>query len=180
MFNKTTSLKIFKLGFIIIAFLSFIGCEKNPLPHKENFFNPENFSLLELEDVDNFWIGDSIKHISDYICACFENHPGFINGVRYNGVNKNIGVSVFRSQAEAIQALEGRINTVACVIQPGVNNDILKGKWWFSDCIPNIVFVNQCNAIAEVSYYHSDYEQVKTLLMETAAEIARRVDFLSK
>ena len=136
-------------------------------------------SLLELEDVGNFWSGDSIKHISDYICSCFENHPGFINGARYNGVNKNIGVSVFNSQTAAIEAMDGRINTVACVIQSGVNNDILKGKWWFSDCIPNIIFVSQWNTIVEVNCYFSDYEQVKTLLIETAAEIAKRVDLLS-
>jgi hypothetical protein len=165
--------------FFLMIFLSFINCEKDGSP-EDKIFTAQKLPQLNLQYVGNFWDDDSIKQISDYMGALFENHLGFIDGVRYDGVNKNIGISVFRSQTEAIQALEGRINTVACVIQQGANNDILKGKWWFSDCIPNIVFVNQHNTIAEVSYYIADYEQVKTLLMETAAEIARRVDFLSK
>jgi len=40
--------------------------------------------------------------------------------------------------------------------------------------------VNQWNTIVEVYYYNPSFEEVKTLLLETAAEIARRIDSLSE
>ena len=76
--------------------------------------------------------------------------------------------------------MEGRINLVASVIKPGIPNEILKGKWWYADGLNSCVFVNQWNIIIEVSYIQSEYEEVKTLLIETAAEIASRADLLSQ
>ena len=35
------------------------------------------------------------------------------------------------------------------------------------------------NTIIEVRYIYSEYEEVKTLLLETAAEISERIDILS-
>jgi len=161
--------------FIMIFLLSLFNCEKNPISHKEKFFDPQKLPLLSLSEVKNFWQDDSIKQISAYK-GMFADHPGFLAGIRCRGDKKGVIVYVFKSQADAIQAMEGRIKNVACVIQPGAGNEILKGKWWFSDCIPDIVFVCQWNTIIEVSCYSSDYAQVKALLMETAAEIAKRVD----
>lgn len=165
--------------FIIIAFLSLLNCEQFSLSHKEKFFDPQKLPLLSLEEVNDFWQDDSIKHISDYMGAIFEDHSGFIEGVRYDGDKKEIGVSVFKSQTVAMEAMELRRNNVAAIIKEGEKHELIKGKWWFTDNIPNAVFANQWNTILEVSYYHPDYEQVETLLMETAAEIARRIDSLS-
>jgi len=123
MSNKTTSLKIFKLGFIIIAFLSFIGCEKNPFSRKEKFFDSQNLSLLELEDVGSFWNDDTVKHVSDYMGANFEDHPEFLEGISFRCDRKGIIVSVIKSQATAINVMEVRRNNVACLIQLGANNE---------------------------------------------------------
>ena len=180
MFKKSISQKTFKLGFIVFAFLSLISCEKNPSSHKEKFFDPQKLPLLSLEEVNHFWQNDSIKYISNFIDGIFNDHSGFLGGVRYSGDKNIIGVSVFKSQADAIDAMELRRNNVAAIIVPGNSDEVFKGKWWFTDNIPNAVFVNQWNTIAEVSAYHPDYEEVKTLLMETAAEIAQRIDSLSE
>jgi hypothetical protein len=155
--------------------LSFLNCEKFSLSHKEKFFDPKDLPRLSLEHIGNFWDTDSLKYGSNPFVSC----STYLAGVELRGNEKRIDVAVFKSQADAINCMEGRINTVANVIKPGTSNDILKGKWWFGDGIPNAVFVNQWNTIVEVCHYHPDYEGVKTLLMETAAEIARRVDSLS-
>jgi hypothetical protein len=165
--------------FILIAFLSFINCDKNPLSHKEKFFEPQKLPLLSLEKVNNFWQDDSIKHTSNYIDGSFNNHSNFLVGISYRGDIKGVGISVFKSQTDAIEAMKLRRNNVAAIIEPGNSSEIFKGKWWYTDNIPNAVFVNQWNTITEVSYYHLNYEEVRTSLMETAIEIARRIDSLS-
>ena len=103
-----------------------------------------------------------------------------IRGIGLRDDKKRIGVAVFVSQAKTIECMEGRINTVAIVIKTGVPNEILKVKWWFTDGLNSCVFANQWNTIIEVSYIESEYEEVKILLIETAAEIVRRIDLLSK
>lgn len=165
--------------FIIIFFLSFLNCGKNPSSNKEKFFDSQKLPLLSLEEVNHFWQDDSIKHISNFIDGSFNDHSGFLGGISYLGEHKGVAVSVFKSQADAIDAMELRRNNVAAIIEPGNSTEVLKEKWWFSENIPNIVFFNQWNTIAEVYYYQPDYEEVKTILMETAAEIARRIDSLS-
>jgi len=165
-----------KILLLFIFFLSLINCEKDSSVNtKEKFFDPQKLPLLSLEDVVNFWDNDSLEYCSNY----FEDYSGYQDGLNLRCDEKGISVVVFVSQAKAIEAMERLINTVAFIIQPGTPNEILKGKWWFGDGIPNAVFVNQWNTIVEVYCYHTDYEEVETLLMETAAEIARRIDSLS-
>lgn len=159
----------------MIFFLNFINCDKDLSPHKEKFFKPQQLTLLSLEEVNHFWDDDSIKYSSNPFVSC----SAYLEGVELIGNKRGIGVAVFESQAKAINCMEGRINTVATVIRPGISNEILKGKWWFGDGIPNAVFVNQCNVIIEVAYYYPAYEEVENVLIETAAEISRRVDRLS-
>ena len=79
----------------------------------------------------------------------------------------------------AINAFESRIQNVACVILPYEQAGNIQGKWWYSDCIPNIVFVNRWNTIIEVFYYYTSYEEVEAILYDTAKEIMHRVDNLS-
>lgn len=76
--------------------------------------------------------------------------------------------------------MEGRINTVACVILLGESNDLIKSKWWYTDCIPNGIFVNQWNTIIELGYYHSDYSEIEDFVIQSAAFLVNKVDSLSE
>jgi len=158
----------------IITFLCLVNC-KTLLNPKEKFFDPKDLSKLSLENIVNFWEKDSLKYYSNY----FKNYLDYIGGVGLRDDKKRVGVAVFVSGAKAIECMEGRINTVASVIKPGIHNEILKGTWWFTDGLSSCVFANQWNTIIEVYYTEVDYEEVKTLLIETASEIAKRVDSLS-
>jgi hypothetical protein len=165
---------------VLITLLSFLSCQKNTSypDQKEKYFNPNDLSKLSLEDIVNFWENDSLISFSNYF-QYFTEYIGGI-GLRDDKKSKSIGVAVFASQEKAIESMEGRINLVASVIKPGIPNEILKGKWWYADGLNSCVFVNQWNIIIEVSYIQSEYEEVKTLLIETAAEIASRADLLSQ
>ena len=61
------------------------------------------------------------------------------------------------------------------VILPGELNEILTGKWWYSDGMRSYIFANQWNTIIEISLI-SEYDSVKSLLIETVAEISDRID----
>lgn len=166
--------------FILIS-LFFLACHRNPsaLEQKERFFDPKDLSRLSLEEMNHFWEGDRIKHISTINDAIFGSHPGFLGGIEYRGDTRGISVSVFKSQAMAIEAMELLRKNVAAVIEPGNPPDLFPGPWWFTDNIPNAVFVNQWNTIVDVFIYHPDYKAVENLLLETAKEIAGRVDAFS-
>lgn len=164
--------------FILIIFLNLINCEKDGSP-KEIIFDSQKLPQLYLQDVGNFWDDDSIKHISDYTGAFFEDHSGFIDGVGYYGNKNIIVVCVFKSQADAIQAMELRRNNVAAIIDEGGKHELIKGKWWFARNPYNAVFVNQLNTIIEVAYYYLAYDELDSILIETAVEIAKRIDLLS-
>lgn len=159
--------------FFIIMLLSLFNCKGDKsLDSKEKYFNPKDLSRLSLEAFSDFWDNDTIKFGSNPFVSC----SAYLEGVELLGKEKGIGVAVFESQEKAINCMEARISTVANIIRPGDSNKIIKEKWWFTE---ETVFVNQCNTIAEVYYYYPDYDAVKTLLIETAAEIARRIDSLS-
>ena len=90
-----------------------------------------------------------------------------------------MGVSVYPSQTAAITAMEMTINTCASVIK----KDLFKSNkdlWWSSDGIPDMVFTIKWNTIIEVGYYNQNFESTKYLLFDTAYEISKRVDRLSK
>lgn len=163
---------------MIIVILSFISCDEDELHHKK-IFNPADLSKLSLNNIDNFWINDSIKHVSDFIDGIFNTHAEFIDGISYSGSKKMIAVSVFNSQDGAIEAMKERINNVAMMIVTGEDHALFSEQWWYGDGISSAVFVNQWNTIIETVHFHSDYEQVKTVLINTAAEIAKRIDSLS-
>ena len=165
---------------IVISFLSFINCEKNPSSHNEKFFDPQKLPLLSLAEVNHFWQDDSIKYTSNFIDGIFNDYSGFLGGVRYSGDKNIIGVSAFKSQANAIEAMDLRRNNVAAIILEGGKHELISGKWWFAKSPSNAVFVNQWNTIIEVAYYYPAYEELENILIETAAEIARRIDALSE
>jgi len=160
----------------IILILACIGCSKEK---QDKYFDPEDINSLNLETISNFWGEDGIKDTSYYMGMHFEDHPGFIKGVRLVGVNKAVWISLFDSQNNAVSAMEARQTDVACIIQNG-NSNAVNGKWWYSKCTgTNIVFVNQWNIIIEIDYEYPDFEGIKNILYDTANEIAERVDKLS-
>ena len=120
-----------------------------------------------------------INNISDYITANFNSHPNFLKAIRYSSNNKIIGVSVFKNRSDAISAMEERINTVACVILDGDSLLFNNKKWWKSDCIPDMIFLNQCNTIIEVGCYSENYQEIETFLIQSVNELANRVFKLS-
>lgn len=133
-----------------------------------------------METIDGFWNDDLIKNTSYDMGAHFENYNGFIKGIKYSENKRAVWISVFKTQAMAIDAMQLRSADVACVIESG-NTDIVKGKWWFSKCSgTNIVIVNQWNTIIEVDYDHANFEEVQNILFNTSNELAKRVDNLSK
>lgn len=165
----------FKNFIIVGALLSFfISCNKNSMT-EEKYFDPEQISSLLLEGMDGFWDNDSLKSSSNY----FNNSLGYLGGVELMDNGKRMGVAVFESQELALSSMERRIISVAGVIIPGETNEILKGKWWHSGDY-SYVFASQWNTIIEVGCLGFEYEVVKTLLLETAAEISDKIDSMSQ
>ena len=39
-------------------------------------------------------------------------------------------------------------------------------KWWKSDCIPDMIFLNQWNTIIEVGCYNENYQEIETFFSE--------------
>jgi hypothetical protein len=144
------------------------------------FFDLNKIDQLKLESIKNFWDKGFSLDTSYFMDANFEQHPGFLGGqMIFSKNNKSIWISVFKTQFDAIDAMEVRRNNVAGVFVDGTSN-VLTGKWWYGESIPNIVVVNQLNTILEIKIYHADFETVEDTLFTTANEVARRIDVLSK
>ncbi|UCH15031.1 MAG: hypothetical protein JSV22_03465, partial [Bacteroidales bacterium] len=157
-----------------------LSCEKkDDSIVKEKYFDPQNIDSLALTSIDGFWdTTDTNINISvSHLFAGYDSN--LIAGRRYSGNEKGIVVSVFSTEEKAINAFELRIENVACVILTYEQAENIQGKWWYSECIPNIVFVNRWNTIIEVFRYHVDYEEVENVLYDTAKEIMKRIDSLS-
>jgi hypothetical protein len=156
--------------FIALSFL--ISCQEKD--NEKRFFNTDKLDELELDNLIEFY-GAGI--LSNY-ASPFKGYYGYIDGIGYENEEKRIFVSVFESQGEALESMENRIKNVACIIEKGTS-DAVDDTWWFTECIPNIVFVNKFNTIIEVGYYHDNFNQIDDILYNTANEISKRVDELS-
>lgn len=166
---------------LLLLFVTIIGCEKTDTdPQGVKYFDPENLTRLNLATIDNFWSEGLTIDTSFYMGANFENHNGFIEGIRlYSGNGKAIWVSVFNTQEDAIDAMESRINGVACVIIEG-SEDEFETKWWYSQCMDYFVFVNQYNTIVEIDFSsNAPFDLIKDILLEVATEINKRIDTMS-
>ena len=167
-----------------IVFLLFLACIfscENRNGKQEEFFSPEKLDLLNLANINGFWINQSIIDTSFNGGGgeLFNLHPGFIEGIGLFNSDQMVWVSVFTSKDTAIIAMESRIADVASVIKEGASDDII-GKWWFLyEGENSAVFVNQWNTIIEVMFFHAYYTDVESTLFSTANELARRVDDLS-
>jgi len=162
--------------FLIIVLTFIIGCE-NEHEKQEKFFNPSKLDQLDLANLDGFWDDEVILDTSFNADANFKRHTGFLKGIIiYNG-NKSVWISVFTDQETAINAMEIRINDVEAVIETGTSEKI-QGRWWF---VKNTaVFVNKWNTIIEVVIFGGNNEDVEDILYNTANELARRVDSISR
>ena len=158
---------------IILLIVSVLtGCEREGT---EKFFDPGDLLHLDLADLSGFWSDPAVLDTSWYITASFESDPAYLDGIRVSGNERGVAVSVFDSDSAAIRAMEMRRNLVACVILPGLSDE-MENTWWYSACIPHMVFINQWNTIIEVSYYAENYEMVEDLLLDTGKEVAERID----
>lgn len=145
----------------------------------KSFFELDKLNQLKLLGIKDFWNKELGIDTSSFMGAVFEDHSGFLGGQIIFNKNRTIRISVFKTQFDAIDAMEIRRNNVACVFVDG-NSNVIKGKWWYSICTPNVVVVNQLNTIMEIAIYQSDFKTVENSLITTANEVARRIDVLSK
>ena len=171
-----------KIIFLTI-FVSFIGCDKSNNTDSVKCFDSKNLNQLNLANIDNFWSEGIDIDTSYYMGANFENHSGFIEGIRlYSGNGKAIWISVFKTKEDAINAMELRINDVACVINNG-DPDEFENQWWYSDCMDYyiyLIFVNQYNTIVEIDFSsNATFDLIKGILLDIAEEINERIDKLS-
>ena len=157
---------------ILLVLTVLTGCEKH---ETEKYFNPDHLSQLDLADLPDFWDDPSGLDTSYYVTASFESDPAFLECIWVSSEERGVAVSVFDSDSAAISAMELRRNLVACVILPGSPVE-MENPWWFSSCIPHMVFINQWNTIIEVSFYAEDYKAVEEILIDTGKEIAGRID----
>jgi len=162
---------------IFLLILAIPGSCKNDEQH-DKLFNPENFDQLDLANISGFWDVNSDIDTSFDNEEFFQINPDFIDGIWLHNEDKSVKISVFTTRDIALIAMDARIKTMACAIKEGAS-DMIEGIWWYTDCMPSSVFVNQWNTIIEVSYYHASYETVEDTLYTTANEIARRIDFFS-
>jgi hypothetical protein len=139
---------------LLSIFLSFLGCinQNDTNPEGVKYFASMYLNQLDLAHIDNFWSEGIAIDTSYFMGANFENHTGFREGIRlYSGNGKAIWISVFKTKEDAVNAMELRINDVACIINNG-NPDEFENQWWYSECIDYILFENQYNTIVEIDF----------------------------
>jgi hypothetical protein len=160
-----------------LALICLISCEKTEPTNK--VFDINDFELLDIGNLTNFW-GDTVDIDTFYLKrSSISNDSSFIGGIRFSceNVGQYIELYVFKSKADALNDMNARINTVACIIKEGTS-DVITGNWWYSECIPNSVFASKWNTIIQVSYGAGNYDSVKDLLYKTVNEIIKRIDKL--
>ncbi|MBN1999600.1 hypothetical protein JW935_18745 [candidate division KSB1 bacterium] len=90
-------------------------------PERGKFFEPENLSNLNLQNIEDFWGDDSVDRISDFVAAHhFEYNSDHIGSIRFSA--KTLGymaVSGFLSQEIATEAQEERASDIAALVFPG-------------------------------------------------------------
>ena len=177
--SKNLQIKIIiAITMISILFLTFCSKNKNPIEPTQKYFEPTKLELLNLEELDSFWLADSTIEIHESNSALFRKFDGFKKSIMYSGDLKGIKVSVFATQNIAVQAMDSLINNVVCIIIKDTS-ETFKDLAWYSACIPNLVFTNKWNTIIETSYYHPDFDAIKGDLYNCAFEVSRRIDSLS-
>jgi len=167
-----------KLLILCSVLICLISCEKTEPVDK--LFNINDIELLDIGNITDFWGNTSDLDTFYRVSSSIYNDSSFLGGIRFSCENPGqyIEIYVFRSKADALNDMYARINTVACLINKGTS-DAIDGDWWYSECIPNSVFVSKWNTIIQVSYGAGNYDSVKDLLYKTANELVMRIDKLS-
>ena len=168
--------KIFCLSSIV-----FLCCCCEIFKQPEKHFDPEKLNQLEIADIEGFWEDASRIDTSFHGGggSLFSEYAGFLGGMGSYDDYGAIWISVFENQDTAIGAMEYRIDNVPIQIHEGTTDNIAGLWWYFDDGWNSSVLVNQWNTIIEVVFYDSDYNDVETVLYDTANELAKRVDELS-
>lgn len=171
-----------KLIPLLIIGLIFYSCNKtDEVPDTEQiqkYFESGDLLKLKLDSVPEFWEPSDILKVNEKYYPYTIREDSDNAGLLISNKNaKGVGVVVFKSQEDAVYLMELRIKGVAAVILEGVDHKYFSGKWWYYD--GSSIFVNKWNTIVEIQILGSDYKDVEKELIETASEIAQRVDKLS-
>ena len=165
----------------LIVIIALFGCDKNNDKNPEiEFFDFKNMSQLNLLDLDDYWTEGLKIDTSYHMGANFENHSGFLNGIRlYSGNGKAVWVSVFQTKDDAINAMGSRISDVACVINAGDSTDF-ESQWWYSECLDYAMYFNRYNTIVEIDFSsNAPSELIISILLGVANDIKDRIDLVS-
>ena len=139
-------------------------------------FQTNDLAGLDLANIGDFWKDDQPQVRGDRSAANFQRDTSYVGGLRYLGKNKRVEVAVFRSDGDAVKAMEELRADVASVIEPGETDRFNGLKWWFTSGIPNGVFVVCRNTVVTVACYQPPYAESKSMLQATAATIADRIN----
>jgi len=143
-----------------------------------SFFNVRSFEQLKLEDIKNFWDGES--KIDTSMGGRLDSSPGFLDDyTRINDNNdKRIKVSVFKFKADAMDAMETLRSSASGPINVGTS-DVLPGNWWYAGSgNSRTVYVVRWNTLVEIRYNHSDSKVVDKIIYATTNEILARIQVL--
>jgi len=121
----------------------------------DSAFQTNDLASLNLSTVGEFWNDDKPEANQNHSSANFQRDPAYLGGSTFRGKNKAIAVAVFRSEAEAVKAMEALRADVASVIQPGGTN--------------------YQNTIVTVSCYQPSFAESGALLQKTAASVIDRI-----
>ena len=170
---KITEMKT--IIFLVIPFM-LAGCKDELTSSNEKLFNPEDIDALLLENLTDFWQGDSIW-LDDY--SLFKDFEGYLDGIEYRSkYNKFISVHVFESKEAALNAVEEYRSLIAMMTVESENHKIIKERWWHGvGSSYLIIFVNKLNTLVFVSNTESTDENI---CINTAVEILNRIENKSK
>jgi hypothetical protein len=143
-------------------------------------FRTNDLASLDLANVGDFWKDDQAHIREDRSAANFQREKSYAGGLRFVGKSKRVEVAVFKTEGDAIKAMEALRADVASVIEPGDTNRFGGLKWWFTSGIPNGVFVVCRNTVVTVACYQPPYAESKSMLQATAATIDDRINKTTK
>ena len=163
--------------FCVILIL-LLSCKSEITSSKGIYFSPENLSSLALENINDFWQGDSIAFNSNSTYF-FNYYDGFLEGIELRAKNKFIKVDVFKSKEIALNAIEEFRNSISMYTIESNDHKIIKEKWW---SMPNsyfAVFVNKYNTIISIYYSpESEEEFTQNIAVEIIRRIGRKCNYL--
>ncbi len=185
-------MRIVNLTLIALGVLSiFVAAARSAQP--DATFQAKDLPSLDLGNVGDFWKDEPATQKA----SPGGNFPGeaYLGSLEYTRGSKGIRVTVYRSQEDAVKAMEERRLLVAAAILPGDATDWTQRdvrnthpvtvpwdantfgglKWFWMAPSPGSVYVNCRNSIVEVERYQPPFDKNKELLRKTAAIVARRI-----